>query len=574
MRTATLYLGLVLFRSCTDALQVTAGSSCAALCLEDPEADALDPSSSSTNPGEVACNDDDYESTSTGIKYKNCIDCLQKSNATQGTEEDSSWLLYNLRYSVDVCMYGFQNESKRISSPCDIEYACQPLRGALEAGRLDPSRDQYEYCSVDGGIFSTSRVDSCIQCFSTSTEQVYIANFITALKAGCEQRPAAGDLFGLSGTLFSKTLVNITEPPVNGTILPGESSTAMSQGTIVGIAVGAGLLFLGGTALFWVYHKKQKKLYAEPFRSEYDPRSGNKSITPPLGGGFSTPDSKSMSLLSDYELRAQVSYANNSDVYDQLEKESMARRPHYTLDPNNPLSGQFGALPAHPAYVPRTHSRQTSLGESPERPKPVKTNKPDSYALQTYLNAAEDATAPLLPGPPPGPPPAAAALNSKPHRRSPLSLDSFGADASQPTRPSSLRRSTMSSSQPSVRSPQPPPPPPPPPRGMKVPSLVLPSVARMRVPKKYVPPKITIEGATPVERSESAGSGELPIGIEISAPVVNHEPRFVDDTLEMRRGRGERPQAAEHVVEQTATDRRQWVTHEVEIQTGKSSMYG
>jgi hypothetical protein len=73
-------------------------------------------------------------------------------------------------------MYGFQNESKRISSPCVIDYACQPLKKALEAGNLDPSRDQYEYCSADGGIFATPKVDACIQCFSTSTEQAYMAN--------------------------------------------------------------------------------------------------------------------------------------------------------------------------------------------------------------------------------------------------------------------------------------------------------------------------------------------------------------------------------------------------------------
>lgn len=41
---------------------------------------------------------------------------------------------------------------------------------------------------------------------------------------------------------------------------------------------------------------------------------------------------------------------------------------------------------------------------------------------------------------------------------------------------------------------------PPPPPGSKAPDLAMPSVPRIRVPKTYVPPSITVEEATPVER--------------------------------------------------------------------------
>jgi hypothetical protein len=90
---ASYLLTVILFQHFATALQVTPGSSCAALCLEDPESDALDSTTSNTNPDEITCNDGDYESTPTGIKYKNCLDCLQKSNATREAEEDSSWFL-------------------------------------------------------------------------------------------------------------------------------------------------------------------------------------------------------------------------------------------------------------------------------------------------------------------------------------------------------------------------------------------------------------------------------------------------------------------------------------------------
>lgn len=75
------------------ALQVTPGSSCSAVCLNDTEADPLDPASSSTDVSEITCRDDEYESTRTGLKYRNCLDCLRKSNATRDDESDTQWFL-------------------------------------------------------------------------------------------------------------------------------------------------------------------------------------------------------------------------------------------------------------------------------------------------------------------------------------------------------------------------------------------------------------------------------------------------------------------------------------------------
>ncbi|RYP25246.1 hypothetical protein DL765_000127 [Monosporascus sp. GIB2] len=528
-------LGLLVSKDRASALEVTPGSSCSAICLKDTESDPLDPESSSTDISEIACNDDDYGSTSTGIKYRNCLDCLQRSNVTQGAESDATWFLYNLRYSVDVCVYGFPNASKRVSSPCDINTACGPLKKAMVAGNLDPDRDPYEYCTADGDRFSGNVLDACIQCMTSSESQYFMANFMTALKAGCAQRPTGGDLLGLSGTLFADSGVEITDPPSDETFAgPEGSSGTMTQGTIVGIAVGAALLLLGGTALFWVYHRKQKRLYGGPIGSDYDPRGdggcdGSKSITPPLVRGYDDNNggggAKSMAQMSEYEMRSQRKssyYATNADYYAALalEKETTTthqhhsqyfaappRRPEYAYDPNNPA-----ALPTHFAYDPRTaYSRQSSRhshsqASTPEpRPRPAATpaaraadnngRAPDSYALQAYLSAAEDANM-LLPGPPPGlpPPPAAAVASSRgpspSSGRTSASSLSHGRAASQ-TQTQTPQHSMGSD-------PAPPPPPPPPPRA-RVPELSLPSVPRIRVPKKYAPPRITVEGATPVD---------------------------------------------------------------------------
>ncbi|KAI1847140.1 hypothetical protein JX266_006680 [Neoarthrinium moseri] len=547
----------LLFRAYAVGLQVSPGSSCAAVCLDDPESDPLDPASSSTTPLDITCSDEEYQTSSKAIKFKNCVECLQESKDISGKENDVAWFLYNLRYSVDVCVYGFPNATKSVSSPCDLDSACQPFKKALEVNGLDPDKGtEFDYCEADGGKFSGAQVDACIQCFDSSSTQAYMANFITALKAGCQQRPQPGQLIGLSGSPFTESLIKITTPPTNGTLLSSSSNaTAMTTGAIVGIAVGASLLFLGGTALFWVYYRKQKQLYPDDFGSQYDPRSGSKSISPPLVGGFNSRESHEHSLLSDYELKAQQAYTSNAEYYDQLERGMKTRHPQYTFDPNNPGSGPAGALPTHPAYVPQALGRNSSRNPSPQPSKPTKTNKPDSYALAAYLNAAEEALS--LPGPPPGPPPAVHSRGSSPGRGS-LPY------ASRPTH----NRSASTQSKHDSLGPAPRPPPPPP-RQPKVPSLSLPSVPRIRVPKKYPPPKIRIEGATPV-----ADKGEVPIGIEISNPMIQHDRRFVEDPLEARRMHS-RTQASQEIVQQNAVDRRpKWATEEITLHTGKSSMYG
>ncbi|KAI1487287.1 hypothetical protein F5X96DRAFT_681353 [Biscogniauxia mediterranea] len=561
----TLFFPLIFFRRYGIALQVTPGSNCAALCLDNPESDALDPNSSNTKPDDIVCSDDEYESSSTGIKYKNCVDCLQTSNATSGNENDASWFLYNVRYSVDVCLYGFPNVSKAISSPCDIDYGCAPLKKALETGILNSTDNQYEYCTADGGKFTDSQLQSCVQCFASSSNQEYMANFIIALHAGCEQKPQPGTLLGLSGSLFTSSLVNITDPPVQQTSDDKkDGSTAMTTGAIAGIATGASLLFIGGTALFWVYHRKQKRLYGAPLGSDYDPRGGSKSISPPLQGPSSYENNPALPPMSDYELRAQRAYTDNAQYYDALEKEMQIRRPNYAFDPNNPRPGFQGALPAHYAYVPQAHSRHPSGDSQLQANKPVKSNKLDSYALEVYLNSITEAEASLSRAPPPP----AVVRGPSPYQNA---ASNRGSSDSQ--RPSFTGRQRSPSRQPPTQPPQASSfIPPPPPQQSQVPSLVLPSVPRIRIPKKYAPPNITVEGPTATGESSTSQQADVAAGVEISKPLVSHEPRFTESPWERRKKEPPPPL----VIPQEAVDRRpgRWVVQETEVKTGSTGFYG
>lgn len=168
----------------------------------------------------------------------------------------------------------------------------------------------------------------------------------------------------------------------------------MTTGAIVGIAVGATLLFLGGTGLFWVHHRRRKYQYNDTLGS----RDGSKSISPPPMGGYPRYyGGGNDSLPADWELRAQQPYTYNTQYYEQVEKVMESGQ-----NPNQAVFGQHSTLPTHPAYLPRVASRNTSRNDTPSPPPPVKSNRPDTFAVNSYLNAATAApkTFPMIaPGP-------------------------------------------------------------------------------------------------------------------------------------------------------------------------------
>ncbi|KAI1458502.1 hypothetical protein F4805DRAFT_141396 [Annulohypoxylon moriforme] len=571
---------LVYFQQKAVALQVTPGSSCASVCLDDP----ANPDVLSTNSSDIVCNDQDYSTTTAGIRFKNCVECLQESHAMSNGENDVSWYLYNLRYSVDVCIYGFPNVTKTTSSPCDIDYACRPLKQALETGNLNPNNGtQLDYCTADGGAFTGSQLQDCVQCFRSSANQFYMSNFLTALQAGCEQKPQAGDLIGLSGSLFTQFQVNITGVPQNQTAASNDTSkTTMTTGAIVGIAVGATLLFLGGTGLFWVYHRKQKYHYL-------DSQNGRKSISPPLGNYPNHYGNNQNALPASWTTRTQQSYTNNADYYNQIEKGVQSNpKSNYTYNPN-----QLG-LPTHPAYLPRVASRAASRNDTPSPPPPIKSNKPDVFAINSYLNAAPpiNRTLPTAHIPPTNDkevlPPLPTHFQAQPypyHLQPPQHQPTYLAPppaTSQPTRGPPPHPILSGAA-----------PPPPPPPGQPAPRLSLPSKARK--PTKYVPPRITVDRPTeditpPHSRDYDSDSDDdrdevLSIGLEIPGPPTGRlEPEGPRWEQESHVGYGIRtgtppeqhrqePQVTEHRV----VDRRRRVTEFTDmasIHTTNSDLYG
>lgn len=75
------------------ALQVTPGSPCAAHCLDSPEDNDFRAADSTTNVTHVHCRDADYVTSDAGIKFRECLDCLQTSTAVAEGESDIQWYI-------------------------------------------------------------------------------------------------------------------------------------------------------------------------------------------------------------------------------------------------------------------------------------------------------------------------------------------------------------------------------------------------------------------------------------------------------------------------------------------------
>lgn len=95
-------------------------------------------------------------------------------------------LLDNLRFAVDVCLYGFPRSPDAISSPCDIDHVCGPLGDALTYDGLKTEKKQnFEYCSAADNTFTGPSVEACYKCLQTSPEQNYLANCTSSGRTRC-----------------------------------------------------------------------------------------------------------------------------------------------------------------------------------------------------------------------------------------------------------------------------------------------------------------------------------------------------------------------------------------------------
>ncbi|KAF5630690.1 exo-alpha-sialidase neuraminidase [Fusarium tjaetaba] len=513
-----LFLGLstiALSSSSSFALHFTTESECAALCSDGSNSTTSNPQTSTTNSTDVVCEDNEYSSSGNGIRFKNCLNCLQKSDTTWKEQSDVYWFLYNVRYAFDVCLYSYPDaaDSGTINSPCNIESSCGSLEDALTASLLKTTPDnQFDYCEAENSVIKSSSYSQCIGCLQSTSNQKYLANFLVALKAGCIQEPKKGDILGLSGTIFTHTLINITDPNTNQT-LPGDDGApvgSMTTGTIVGIAVGCGLGIAGMVWLIFMYCRRSRQRRG----------AGVKIESPPPDAPMNDPSMYGIHKSSYFTDNAgypgrsaqphnhagnHIRTMSNAEYYDSFEQDSSGinGKVSYHYAPHSKSNGPNAALPAHPAYIPRVVSRLPDAKAPSSLRHTMRSNVPDSYALQTYLSAAEPAG---------------------------TDTQRIGEVASLST--SSSRVASRDPSpvphHPATRPPISAAAPVPAPEAVKTkPSFAFPSLSKLIIPKKQGTPQLNLLSATPISAIDNDPRHEL----RISRPLAVLDPRFQDRPL-------------------------------------------
>ncbi|KAI6782979.1 uncharacterized protein J7T54_002140 [Emericellopsis cladophorae] len=451
----------------------------------------------------------------------------------------------NLRYAVSTCLYDYPKSGKnrQINSPCVTEYACEPLDTPVTGDELDSkNEDTWNYCEADDGSFKKSTVWTCVNCLRVE-QYTYLANFMVALQAGCEQKPEKGHIASLSGSVFSNSPINITEPVVDIRTKPkGAGSNELTTGAIVGIAVGVGLFLVGGVALLFMYYRRQRQMKRNE-KSSFERRDSDYGATPdpilPPGNGKMTASLRSYTPQNGYDTKGQVVTSGEYD--DKLEEDCGLSKINYAFDPRSRFRGPGSALPSHEAYIPRgvaqlrpgaggglARSRDDSPHRGHERAHTV-----GSMTMQTCLNSSSGAIQAADHAAIRAPPPAS---------RRTASVDGLPGLPPPPPGPPPAPSTSV-----------PPPPPGSPPKGhSKTPSIGLPSLRRLRGAKQYTPP--TVEDVT---RDAS---------MSISQPVMRSGSRFKDKPLQggsvyATDGRVPNSDAANGYVE-------------VPMRSGKSTLYG
>ncbi|OLN84911.1 hypothetical protein CCHL11_03927 [Colletotrichum chlorophyti] len=250
-------LGLCL--SLASAIQVAKGSPCETLC-----GNVLD----ATTKDDIVCDEHSYSSAA-GSVYSQCISCQLSSGYSTADQTDTQWLLYNLRWAVSYCVFGYPNNTNIGSSPCLTRQVhstmrnvdglqmitLNPLQRAIIYNELAPNSTEYDYCTD----WDHTQTDRCASCLRAGVNNDYLTNFITILDAGCQQKPSPGNTISVEGSPFSKTRVNITDPTPTNSYVPNYDNGPINLGAKVGITIGGILLILSLAGFCVVWNGKRRR---------------------------------------------------------------------------------------------------------------------------------------------------------------------------------------------------------------------------------------------------------------------------------------------------------------------------
>lgn len=241
---------LTSFIQSTDALKALSNSPCAPKC-----GNVL---GGTSGDDDIVCQNTDYTSL-IGTTYSGCVGCQLTSTFVDPStnQTDLEWGLYNLRYAISWCLFGYPNNTQVQDTPCITPLSCGPMQNALEYGNLTTSaQTEYGYCSD----IATNQILQCQNCLRISTATYYLNNFYTLLYGACEQQPAPGSTLSFQGSPFSTTQLNMTSPTPSS--VPGTAYPGLSLNGRIGVAVGIIVfaLFITGFCIIFNGRRRRRRV--------------------------------------------------------------------------------------------------------------------------------------------------------------------------------------------------------------------------------------------------------------------------------------------------------------------------
>lgn len=293
---------------------------------------------------------------------------------------------------------------------------------------------------------------------------------MTALQAGCKQSPGDGTLLSLSGSVFTTNSINMTDPSSKDQ--GNQSSGSLPPSAIAGIAIGVFLIFLLAVALLVVHFRRERTF------NEWEQSLQYSNFTSPTRfpeNGMSHAYRRYYTGNAFGEKQPPAQPNSSGEYYDRMEAGLAATSRLNQRGNPAPQSHTSSSATIHnqDGLAARSISRSRSYGQiTPTRtPSPPaeahtqrRSNTPDSFAVQAYLNAAED---------------------------------SARLAAQKPYHPINNATET---------------------RSKRASAISIPHLPKIRLPRMYNPVRIFTGGKSSKNTRE----------MEISPPLMTHDPRFHD----------------------------------------------
>ncbi|MCJ1367335.1 hypothetical protein MMC16_006467 [Acarospora aff. strigata] len=223
--------------------------------MDQPNGDPSNTKSSSTQTHDLICEDWQYSganATGAGRKWKECIECESSSSRFDlpSGENDVYWFLFNIKFTVDWCIFGYPSNPDTTAASTTCGDACNNLKPMTTYQLLQTDMSlQYSYCRYGNGSFLAD-VANCTKCLANVPGAQVLSNYLHAMSDGCQQQPGNGtalkldfDLFNTTSPLTTKT-TSTTSPASTSTVMPtsaSASTTTQPTRSNTSVKIGAGV---------------------------------------------------------------------------------------------------------------------------------------------------------------------------------------------------------------------------------------------------------------------------------------------------------------------------------------------